>query len=138
MLRCPDPSCSAAVGQNIVELLATDEDKEKYSRYLLRSYVEDNRKVHAACSTNYLRMYWFIFILVSFLYYTHAELPITELERVNQGINFASFGMYQLIFTSSSVKWHADHPILISIPIFDSTNMVLVRLGILCVSTPPS
>ncbi|RWW11580.1 hypothetical protein GW17_00024805, partial [Ensete ventricosum] len=45
MLRCPDPSCSAAVGQDIVELLATDEDKEKYSRYLLRSYVEDNRKI---------------------------------------------------------------------------------------------
>ncbi|THU70816.1 hypothetical protein C4D60_Mb08t28980 [Musa balbisiana] len=45
MLRCPDPSCSAAVGQNIVELLATDEDKEKYSHYLLRSYVEDNRKI---------------------------------------------------------------------------------------------
>ncbi|KAG1331301.1 RBR-type E3 ubiquitin transferase [Cocos nucifera] len=44
MLRCPDPSCSAAVGQDMINILATDEDKEKYSRYLLRSYIEDNRK----------------------------------------------------------------------------------------------
>ncbi|KAH7670926.1 E3 ubiquitin ligase RBR family protein [Dioscorea alata] len=43
-LRCPDPSCNAAVGQDMVNLLATDDDKEKYSRYLLRSYIEDNRK----------------------------------------------------------------------------------------------
>ncbi|KAH7670446.1 E3 ubiquitin ligase RBR family protein [Dioscorea alata] len=28
----------------MVNLLATDDDKEKYSRYLLRSYIEDNRK----------------------------------------------------------------------------------------------
>ena len=48
MLRCPDPSCSAAVGQDMINVLATDEDKEKYSRYLLRSYIEDNRKVHMA------------------------------------------------------------------------------------------
>ncbi|PIA29733.1 hypothetical protein AQUCO_05800083v1 [Aquilegia coerulea] len=44
MLRCPDPSCGAAVGQDMINLLVSDEDKEKYSRYLLRSYVEDNRK----------------------------------------------------------------------------------------------
>ncbi|KAJ0981006.1 hypothetical protein J5N97_009261 [Dioscorea zingiberensis] len=44
-LRCPDPSCGVAVGQDMVNLLATDEDKEKYSRYLLRSYVEDNKKI---------------------------------------------------------------------------------------------
>ncbi|KAG6741370.1 hypothetical protein POTOM_054604 [Populus tomentosa] len=44
MLRCPDPSCRAAVGQDMINLLAPDEDKEKYSRYLLRSYVEGNRK----------------------------------------------------------------------------------------------
>ncbi|KAG6475846.1 hypothetical protein ZIOFF_065076 [Zingiber officinale] len=44
MLRCPDPSCGAAVGQDMIDLLATHEDKEKYSRYLLRSYIEDNRK----------------------------------------------------------------------------------------------
>ena len=45
VLRCPDPSCQAAVGQDMINLLAPDEDKEKYSRYLLRSYVEGNRKV---------------------------------------------------------------------------------------------
>lgn len=44
MLRCPDPSCGAAVGQDMVNKLASDDDKKKYSRYLLRSYVEDNRK----------------------------------------------------------------------------------------------
>ncbi|KAG6475049.1 probable E3 ubiquitin-protein ligase ARI8 [Zingiber officinale] len=44
MLRCPDPSCGAAVGQDMIDLLASHEDKEEYSRYLLRSYIEDNRK----------------------------------------------------------------------------------------------
>ncbi|XP_015572195.1 probable E3 ubiquitin-protein ligase ARI8 [Ricinus communis] len=44
MLRCPDPSCSAAVGQDMINELASDEDKEKYFRYFIRSYIEDNRK----------------------------------------------------------------------------------------------
>ncbi|KAF2300190.1 hypothetical protein GH714_010567 [Hevea brasiliensis] len=44
MLRCPDPSCRAAIGQDMINLLASDEVKDKYSRYLLRSYIEDNRK----------------------------------------------------------------------------------------------
>ncbi|XP_057539854.1 probable E3 ubiquitin-protein ligase ARI8 [Amaranthus tricolor] len=44
MLRCPDPSCAVAVGQDMINLLASAEDKEKYARYFLRSYVEDNRK----------------------------------------------------------------------------------------------
>lgn len=43
-LRCPDPSCSAAVGEDMVLSLVSDEDRTKYTRYLLRSYVEDNRK----------------------------------------------------------------------------------------------
>ncbi|KAE8714499.1 putative E3 ubiquitin-protein ligase ARI7 [Hibiscus syriacus] len=43
-LRCPDPSCNAAVGQDMIDKLATCEEKQKYSRYLLRSYIEDNRK----------------------------------------------------------------------------------------------
>ncbi|KAI3976010.1 hypothetical protein MKX01_016693 [Papaver californicum] len=37
MLRCPDPSCSVAVGQDL------------YSRYLYRSYVEDKRKISKWC-----------------------------------------------------------------------------------------
>ncbi|XP_074281495.1 putative E3 ubiquitin-protein ligase ARI7 [Silene latifolia] len=43
-LRCPDPSCSAAVGQDMILDLASDEDKKKYSQYLVRSYVEDKKK----------------------------------------------------------------------------------------------
>ncbi|KAI9082012.1 hypothetical protein K1719_036274 [Acacia pycnantha] len=44
MLRCPGPSCGAAVGQDMIDRLASHEDKQKYSRYLCRSYVEDNKK----------------------------------------------------------------------------------------------
>ncbi|GAB2277157.1 Probable E3 ubiquitin-protein ligase ari8 [Dionaea muscipula] len=44
MLRCPDPSCSAAVGQDMINIVASAEDGEKYARYFLRSYIEDNRK----------------------------------------------------------------------------------------------
>ena len=45
MLRCPDPSCSAAIDQDMISSLTSGEDKEKYYRYFIRSYVEDNRKV---------------------------------------------------------------------------------------------
>ncbi|KAJ6772519.1 RBR-TYPE E3 UBIQUITIN TRANSFERASE [Salix koriyanagi] len=44
MLRCPDPSCNAAVGQDMINLLTSDEDSKKHSRYFIRSYIEDNRK----------------------------------------------------------------------------------------------
>ncbi|KAF7823973.1 putative E3 ubiquitin-protein ligase ARI7 [Senna tora] len=47
MLRCPDPTCGSAVGQDMINLLASDEDKEKYAQYLLRSYIEDNKKCPA-------------------------------------------------------------------------------------------
>lgn len=43
-LRCPDPSCGAAVAQDMIDMLASNEDKGKYHRYLIRSYIEDNRK----------------------------------------------------------------------------------------------
>ncbi|XP_010470422.1 PREDICTED: probable E3 ubiquitin-protein ligase ARI8 isoform X1 [Camelina sativa] len=43
-LRCPDPSCRAAVGQDMINLLAPDKDRQKYTSYFVRSYVEDNRK----------------------------------------------------------------------------------------------
>lgn len=46
MLRCPDPSCNAAVDWHMIDRLAGFEEKEKYARHLLRSYVEDNKKVH--------------------------------------------------------------------------------------------
>ncbi|GAB4855894.1 Probable E3 ubiquitin-protein ligase ari8 [Ancistrocladus abbreviatus] len=44
MLRCPEPSCSAALGQDMIDAVTSEEDKEKYGRYFLRSYIEDNRK----------------------------------------------------------------------------------------------
>ncbi|KAK9673513.1 hypothetical protein RND81_12G172000 [Saponaria officinalis] len=43
-LRCPDPSCDATVGQDMINKVASKEDMEKYARYFLRSYIEDNRK----------------------------------------------------------------------------------------------
>ncbi|KAK4480202.1 hypothetical protein RD792_013264 [Penstemon davidsonii] len=44
MLRCPDPSCGAAIGQDMVNTLTNIDDRGKYNRYFLRSFVEDNRK----------------------------------------------------------------------------------------------
>ncbi|KAI7725107.1 hypothetical protein M8C21_026478, partial [Ambrosia artemisiifolia] len=44
MLRCPDPSCGAAVGHDMIVKLVSHDDKKKYERYVLRSFVEDNRK----------------------------------------------------------------------------------------------
>ncbi|XP_042003930.1 probable E3 ubiquitin-protein ligase ARI8 isoform X1 [Salvia splendens] len=43
-LRCPDPTCSAAVGHDMVNELASKDDEKKYIRYFLRSFIEDNRK----------------------------------------------------------------------------------------------
>jgi ariadne-1 len=44
-LRCADPACGSAIGEDMVLGLVSAEDQQKYTRYLLRSYVEDNRKV---------------------------------------------------------------------------------------------
>ncbi|OEL18291.1 putative E3 ubiquitin-protein ligase ARI7 [Dichanthelium oligosanthes] len=41
-LRCPDPACSAAVVRNLVDAVADGEDKDRYARFALRSYVEDS------------------------------------------------------------------------------------------------
>ncbi|KAI3880487.1 hypothetical protein MKX03_001696 [Papaver bracteatum] len=49
MLRCPNPSCHVTVGQDMVNKFVSDEDKEKYSNYLYRSYVEDKRKMSKWC-----------------------------------------------------------------------------------------
>lgn len=43
MLRCPDPNCDAAVIEDMIDKLVSDEDKEKYHHYILRSYIEYNR-----------------------------------------------------------------------------------------------
>lgn len=45
MLRCPDPSCDAAVGQDMIDRLVSNKYKQKYRQYLIRSYVEDSRKI---------------------------------------------------------------------------------------------
>lgn len=44
-LRCPDPSCHAAIGLDMVNDLVNDVYKQKYQRYLVRSFVEDNRLI---------------------------------------------------------------------------------------------
>ncbi|KAL6653673.1 hypothetical protein ACP70R_008597 [Stipagrostis hirtigluma subsp. patula] len=41
-LRCPDPACSAAVVGDLVDAVADDEDKARYARFALRSYVEES------------------------------------------------------------------------------------------------
>ncbi|XP_021721720.1 probable E3 ubiquitin-protein ligase ARI7 [Chenopodium quinoa] len=44
LLRCPAPGCGAAVGHDMIHKLASDEDREKYSRYFVRSYIVDKKK----------------------------------------------------------------------------------------------
>lgn len=39
-LRCPDPSCKAAVGVDMVHLLVSDTYRKKFHQYLVRSYVD--------------------------------------------------------------------------------------------------
>ncbi|KAL3835509.1 hypothetical protein ACJIZ3_010245 [Penstemon smallii] len=43
-LRCPEPSCHAIVDADMIDSLASYEDKDKYYRHLQRSYVENSRK----------------------------------------------------------------------------------------------
>ncbi|KAG6541506.1 hypothetical protein Mapa_017103 [Marchantia paleacea] len=43
-LRCADPVCGSVIGEDMVLGLVGEEDRLKYRRYLLRSFVEDNRK----------------------------------------------------------------------------------------------
>ncbi|KAK9747733.1 hypothetical protein RND81_02G012300 [Saponaria officinalis] len=44
-LRCPEPKCRAVVvDQDMVDELATEEERRKYAVYLFRSYVEENKK----------------------------------------------------------------------------------------------
>ncbi|PIA38596.1 hypothetical protein AQUCO_02700069v1 [Aquilegia coerulea] len=45
MLRCPEHKCRVAVGQDMINMLASEEDKVKFSNYFLRSYVEVNKKM---------------------------------------------------------------------------------------------
>ncbi|KAK1381778.1 RBR-type E3 ubiquitin transferase [Heracleum sosnowskyi] len=44
-LRCPDPTCRAVIGEDMVNLLVSDEGKMNYKEFLFRSYVENNKKI---------------------------------------------------------------------------------------------
>ncbi|KAM0857919.1 hypothetical protein ACQ4PT_048158 [Festuca glaucescens] len=43
-LRCPDPSCSAAVVRDLYDV-ADEEDRRRYDRFALRSYVEESKRM---------------------------------------------------------------------------------------------
>ncbi|KAB2628055.1 E3 ubiquitin-protein ligase ARI8 [Pyrus ussuriensis x Pyrus communis] len=45
MLKCPEPPCGAAVGPDLIGVLTTREDYERYKHFLLRSYFEGHRKI---------------------------------------------------------------------------------------------
>ncbi|XP_075078462.1 putative E3 ubiquitin-protein ligase ARI8 [Nicotiana tabacum] len=45
VLRCPKPSCNIMVGQSVTVILASEKDRLKYYDYLIRSYVEENRRI---------------------------------------------------------------------------------------------
>ncbi|KFK42920.1 hypothetical protein AALP_AA1G055600 [Arabis alpina] len=42
-LKCPYVPCQASVGRDMIESFASEEDKTKYERYLLKSYVEESK-----------------------------------------------------------------------------------------------
>ncbi|KAF0914090.1 hypothetical protein E2562_026498 [Oryza meyeriana var. granulata] len=42
--KCPEPSCDAVVLDDMINSLTKDEDKVKYARLVLQSYIEDNKK----------------------------------------------------------------------------------------------
>ncbi|GLT58090.1 hypothetical protein SLA2020_310120 [Shorea laevis] len=44
-IRCPDRSCDAALSQEVIDKIATVEQREKFSRMLLRSFVEHNKGI---------------------------------------------------------------------------------------------
>ncbi|KAD4888213.1 hypothetical protein E3N88_20286 [Mikania micrantha] len=44
-LRCPEPSCDAAVGPDMIKVLATANQRKRYELFLLRTYVESNKMI---------------------------------------------------------------------------------------------
>ncbi|KAF5795620.1 putative transcription factor C2H2 family [Helianthus annuus] len=44
-LRCPKLSCEAVVGPDMVRLLASENERKRYDFFLLRTYVESNKRV---------------------------------------------------------------------------------------------
>ncbi|XP_070670406.1 probable E3 ubiquitin-protein ligase ARI8 [Malus domestica] len=45
LTRCPEPSCKAAVGPDLIGVVTAKEDHERYKHFLLRSYIEGHRKI---------------------------------------------------------------------------------------------
>ncbi|KAL9243054.1 hypothetical protein vseg_016991 [Gypsophila vaccaria] len=43
-LRCPYPKCNASICRDMIDKLVGDVEKEKYYRFFVRSYVEENKK----------------------------------------------------------------------------------------------
>ncbi|KAK9989329.1 hypothetical protein SO802_029568 [Lithocarpus litseifolius] len=43
-LRCPEHRCNAVVDRDSIDLFAKKEDKERYLQYLIRSYIESNKR----------------------------------------------------------------------------------------------
>lgn len=44
-LRCPEPGCGAAVGPDMVKLLVAESEVKRYDLFMLRTYVESNKKI---------------------------------------------------------------------------------------------
>ncbi|PPD75325.1 hypothetical protein GOBAR_DD27752 [Gossypium barbadense] len=45
LLTCPHPSCRAAVGEDMVGLFASEKEKNKYSSYIVMSYIESKKMI---------------------------------------------------------------------------------------------
>ncbi|KAK8580939.1 hypothetical protein V6N13_143994 [Hibiscus sabdariffa] len=45
LLKCPHPSCRAAVGEDMVGLFASEQENNKYSGYFVMSYIESNKMI---------------------------------------------------------------------------------------------
>ncbi|XP_040383503.1 probable E3 ubiquitin-protein ligase ARI5 isoform X1 [Oryza brachyantha] len=45
VLQCPEPSCDAIVLEDMINSLTKNEDKVKYARFVLWSYIEGNKKI---------------------------------------------------------------------------------------------
>ncbi|KAH7422122.1 hypothetical protein KP509_13G091700 [Ceratopteris richardii] len=43
-LHCPNPECNAAVSEELISSLVSEEDKSKYRHYIIRSYIDANRR----------------------------------------------------------------------------------------------
>ena len=51
-LRYLEPHCNAVVDRDSIDLFAKKDDKERYSQYLIRSYIESNKKYKWCPSAN--------------------------------------------------------------------------------------